>query len=464
MRKYPPGESIVGAVYDNAPIDNPFLAAMPEMLSQADFTSQIKSFPKIPHNLPQMTPEERRQSLPMLSSIFISMDFMYAVFDQLYRSICSTYSTRTMIEEIRQTNALFRGTATNNYATQAATGSILGVPGVGKSSTIRRSLALLPQVIEHTEYMGKPFFFKQILYLVVECPSDCSVKSLALNLVAALDKSIGSNYLNQLTSLRSVATSALATQVKILCLTHHVGLLLIDEIQNVVVTARKNKQVKPLIKFLVELCNDTCTSVFFVGTPIAEDLFTSQEHLKRRTRGIRLLPFKPDDSYRAFLEQLWTYQLTPTSTPLTEKLTNKLYDWSGGIPAYIVKIFQESQAQALLQGRSAIDAKIMQKAIDLLAIKVPKSFSGGTHLSDFQFVQRTSPLPSGSESIPSEGQEMSLPLDDVPLKEVPRMYANKRGLPVIGRDPNDLLVAFKTGIDVLEHLRSHDLLEVFQQC
>ena len=463
MRKYPMGEKSVGAIYDNAPVDNPFLAALPEMLSQDDFKSEIRSFPKLPFDLPSMTSEERRQALTLLPSIFVPLNYMYAIFDQLYRAIRSTYSTWTMLEEVRQTNALFRGSSVNDYSTQAATGSILGVPGVGKTSTIRRSLALLPQVIEHMEYMGKPFYCKQVLYLMTECPSDCSVKSLALNLVAALDRAVGSNYLHQLTSLRSVAASAVAAQVKILCLTHHVGLILIDEIQNAVVTARKNKQVKPLIKFLVELCNDTCTSVFFVGTPDAEALFVSQEHLKRRTRGIRLLPFKPDGMYRAFLKQLWPYQLTPTSAPLTDQLANKLYDISGGIPAYIVKIFQESQAQALLQGRSAIDVKAIQRAIDILAIKVPKTFSGGTHISDFSFAPIADPAPDVSAvasaviSVPENSAEEA-------VKEVPRLFANKRGRPVTKRDAADLLWAFKHGIGMREHLQTHDLMEVFHSC
>lgn len=463
MRKYPAGESIVGAVYDNAPADNPFLAAMPEMLSQKDFSSEIRSFPKFPQNLPSMTSEERRQALTLLPSIFIPLNYMYAIFDQLHRTIWSTYSTRTMLEEIRQTNALFRGSTASDYSTQAATGSILGVPGVGKTSTIRRSLALLPQVIEHVEYMGKPFYCKQVLYLTAECPSDCSVKSLAFNLVAALDRAVGSNYLHQLTSLRSVAASAVAAQVKIICLTYHVGLILIDEIQNAIVTARKNRQIKPLIKFLVELTNDTCTSVFFIGTPIAEELFTSQEHLKRRTRGIRLLPFKPDGAYRAFLDQLWPYQLTLTSAPLTDQLANKLYDWSGGIPAYIVKIFQESQAQALLQGRSCVDAKVMQKAIDILAIKVPQTFFGGTHISDFSFMSEVDDAP-GVSAVTSAVISATANSAEEAVKEVPRLFANKRGRPATERNPDDLLVVLKAGGDIREHLISHDLLEVFQPC
>ena len=236
MRKYPIGESVCGAIYDSAPADNPFLAAMPEMLAREEFLQAIRSTPGLPNSLPQMSPEERRQSLPMLASLFIPMHYMYAVYDQLYRAIRETYNTRTALEEIKRINVLFSGKEGISYATQAASGSVLGVPGIGKTSTIRRALETLPQVIEHTEYMGQPFFCKQVLYLRVECPSDCSVKTLALNLVAVLDRAIGSDYLHQLISLRSIAASAVATQVKILCMTHHVGLLLVDEIQNAVET------------------------------------------------------------------------------------------------------------------------------------------------------------------------------------------------------------------------------------
>lgn len=94
------------------------------------------------------------------------------------------------------------------------------------------------------------------------------MKTLAFNLVAALDSAIGSDYLHQMSAFQKGAASAVATQMKILCMTHHVGLLLVDEIQNAAETASKNRQVKPLLRFLVELTNDTSTAVFFVGTPM----------------------------------------------------------------------------------------------------------------------------------------------------------------------------------------------------
>ena len=317
MSKYP-NEQTVGAVYDDAPVGNPFLAAMPDMFPPEKVFEKIGSKLPIPHNLSDMTAEERRRQIPVLSTVFIPMNYMYNLYDILYRAIQTTYTTRTMIEEIRQINTLFNDEEKLSFSTGADSGSILGVPGIGKTSTIKRCLSTMPQVIEHTEYMGKAFFCKQVLYLHVECPSDCSVKTLAFNILAALDRAIGSHYLDNLTVLRSASASAAATQVKILCMTHHVGLILVDEIQNAVVTARKNRQVKPLIKFLVELTNDTSTVIYFVGTPLAEELFTSQEHLKRRTRGVRLLPLKPDGTYLDFLNGIWGYQYTAKPAPLIE--------------------------------------------------------------------------------------------------------------------------------------------------
>ncbi len=56
-----------------------------------------------------MTSEERRQALPILSTVFIPMDYMYAIYDQLYRAIRTTYTARTVIDGTRQTNAIVQG-------------------------------------------------------------------------------------------------------------------------------------------------------------------------------------------------------------------------------------------------------------------------------------------------------------------------------------------------------------------
>ena len=431
MSKYLTGHT-VGAIYEGLS-SNPYLEAMPDMLSSEQFTQVIASYPPIPHDLAQMSPEERRGLLPALSSVYVPMPYQYAIYDTLYRAIATTYRTADVVESTRAINAYYCGRNTN-YATQADSGSILGVPGCGKTATVRRCLSTMPQVIEHMEYQGQPLFCKQILWLHVECPSDCSVKTLGFNVMAALDKAIGSHYLDSTQGLRSASASAIATQTKILLANNHVGLLVIDEIQNAVLTARKNRQEKPLLRFLVELTNETMTSIYFIGTPVAEELFVSQEHLKRRTRGIRLAPFRPDGAYLDFLNKIWLYQYTTQAAELTTSITNKLYDCSGGIPAYVIKIFAESQAQALLTGRSCIDEQVIQRAVELLAIKVPRTYAAGTHISDFEIGLEAPEPPSGQ-------------------KEVPRQYANKRGRKAAKRDYDDLLVAYNSGMDIEAYLK-----------
>lgn len=437
MSKYPAGHA-ASAIYEGSS-GNPYLDAMPDMLSPEQFARSIASYPPIPHDLAEMSPEERRGLLPSLASIYVPMPYQYAIYDTLYRAIATTYRTADVVESTRAINAYYCGRATN-YATQADSGSILGVPGCGKTATVHRCLSTMPQVIEHMEYQGQPLFCKQILWLHVECPSDCSVKTLGFGIMAALDRAIGSKYLQSTQGLRSASASAIAVQTKILLTNHHVGLLVVDEIQNAVLTARKNRQEKPLLRFLVELTNETMTSIYFVGTPVAEELFVIQEHLKRRTRGIRLAPFKPDGAYLDFVRKIWPYQYTAQMAELTTSIGNKLYDCSGGIPAYVIKIFAESQAQALLTGRSCIDEQTIKRAVEMLAIKVPRTYASGTRISDFEIgVQAPEPPPE--------------------QEEVPRKYAVKRGRKAAQRDDGDLLVAYNNKVDIQAHLSENGYLE-----
>lgn len=132
MQKYSAGQ-VAAAIYDNGPIGNPFLAAMPEMLSKDEFFTYVRSCPQLPANLAGMTSEEQRQELPRLSTLFIPLDFMYVIYDLLYRAIRGTYMRRTPLMEIQSTNALYGDREVGAYATQADSGSILGIPGIGKT-------------------------------------------------------------------------------------------------------------------------------------------------------------------------------------------------------------------------------------------------------------------------------------------------------------------------------------------
>lgn len=459
---------------------NPFLEALPELMGKAEFVERMKSEIYFPCDIRDRQPQERRNYLTELTTWFQPMDYMYNLYDMLYRAMSATYQTKTIIESVRQLNEIYMDFRTGkerslNYSTQAYSGAVLGVPGIGKTSTIQRCLNTMPQVIIHTKYQDKQFYTKQINYLVVECPSDCSVKTLAFNILSAIDRAIGSEYFTQAGNLKSISSSALTTRLKIICMNHHIGLIVIDEIQNAIQTAARNKQTRPLIKFLVELTNETSTGICFCGTLEAEELFLKQEHLKRRTRGLRLLPMKFDITYRKFISSLWEFQVTLQKAELTEKLMKQIYDLSAGIPAYIVKIFQEAQAQAILSGKEKITYEVIKQAVMYLGIEVPKVYSrGGTSISDFT-VQEVEfetigvndvdePVMNIECEVIEEPKVITLPLlpDQKPIQEtimqpqeepetpteattkpIKRFYASQRGRKQTERDKADLVAIWK---------------------
>lgn len=493
-------EKMVDAIYTETN-GNPFLEAVPEVLGKQEFKKSMNSSVRFPTDLNNRKPQERRAALSGLGSWFLPMDYMYSLYDMLYRAMSSTYQTKSVVETIRQMNQIYVNFRTGKeadlpYATQAFSGAVLGVPGIGKTSAIQRCLSTMPQVIVHQNYQGKSFYTKQILYLSVECPSDCSVKTLAFNILSAIDTAIGSDYFEQVS--KGLAASAVATKLKIVCMNHHVGLIVIDEIQNAILTATRNKQVRQLVKFLVELTNETATGICFCGTLDAEEVFLKQEHLKRRTRGFRLLPMKYDQTYRTFLTELWKFQTVLQKTELTEKLMKQIYDLSAGIPAYIVKIFVEAQAQAILSGTEKLSYEGFKTAVSTLGIEVPKVYSrGGTSISDFfveevemeeaepiqsselikstELIQSAEPNRSSeweadfateaaavaeAEPVPEESRALQIQLPEPEeSKPVKRFYASRRGRKKTERDQTDILEMWEVSQEPEELLKT---LETFQ--
>ena len=445
--KYAIGDPVVKAVYDQTGTRNPLIEALPSRLPPESFFESMRSFPVLGEK--PRTVNQRKAALAQLPTIFTPLPYMYSIYDSLFRMLEASYHTLTSKESAARINAIFADkTSTGSYSTQAQSGALLGTPGIGKTSTVKRCLSMLPQVVAHEKYLGNPFYTKQVLWLYVECPSDASQKTMAYNIVRALDLAVEGNHLDYLMRSRSTASSAVATYIKVLCMTYHVGLLVIDEIQNVVGAAQRSKKVKPLIRFLTELTNDTCTSVYFVGTTMADEVFQAEEYLRRRTRGPRLLPFKPDAGYREFLSSIWTFQVTERTAELTDRVANLIYTYSGGIPAYITSLFTEAQAQALLHRKTCIDLDVVKQAADYLTIQPPSKIGRGVSISDFKEIQDSDEEVSDTERMVSET-----------LNQID----SRRGRKVTTRDKADLLLAWKSG-RLNQVLVENDMIEELVLC
>ena len=108
--------------------------------------------------------------------------------------------------------------------------TIIGASGIGKSSSISRSI----QLISKTPIIVTDKPYRQVIPCVmVQTPFDASVKGLLLEILRAVDSKLGSDYCAKAMHSRNTTVDTLIGCVASVCI-NHIGLLVIDEIQHIV--------------------------------------------------------------------------------------------------------------------------------------------------------------------------------------------------------------------------------------
>lgn len=231
--------------------------------------------------------------------------------------------------------------------------SLIGWSGIGKTYSINRILSLYPQVIEHPRG-DITLAFTQVVWLKVECPSKTSPKSLCTAILQELDDIVGTSYREQITQrmtldhVRHITVKALKT--------YYVGLLIIDEIQNII----GQDQQTVFFNFIVELTNTIKSSLMFVGTPKIEKFLNKDFRTKRRFCSAGALNWGPlsiigkepiGSEFSIFFKGLNKYNLVGDLTPeQSNELMNEFFNCSQGISDILVKLFFLTQIQCLLRG------------------------------------------------------------------------------------------------------------------
>jgi len=233
--------------------------------------------------------------------------------------------------------------------------SIIGPSGIGKSSSITRSIQLLSKTpIIVTE---KPY--RQIIPCVmVQCPFDSSVKGLLLEILRAVDSKLGSDYCDKAMRSRNATVDTLIGSVSSVCI-NHVGLLVIDEIQHIV----GQKAGDALARCLMQLINSSGISIALVGTPSVIPFLSDGEfQLARRTLGLYYEPMEYGEAFRDLCTTLYRYQYVKHRSELDESMMRWLYEHSGGNASVLVSLLHDAQECSILDGQEKIAYDPLQAA------------------------------------------------------------------------------------------------------
>ena len=192
---------------------------------------------------------------------------------------------------------------------------------------------------------------------MVQCPFDSSVKGLLLEILRKADESLGTTYYQYAVKSRASTVDTLIGTVSTVAL-NHIGLLIVDEIQNVA----NSKNGKNLVGMLTQLINNSGISICMVGTPESTVFFEQAMQLARRSIGLQYDKLEFDQYFHDFCCSLFRYQYVQKGTTINPAIIEWLYEHSAGVISVVVSLIHDAQEIAILSGTEAINMDMLNEA------------------------------------------------------------------------------------------------------
>lgn len=340
---------------------NKVIKELPDMLSGKELEKAMSIIPKYDKQIQEDgNMAERLLKLSDLYSIYIPSQMSTEIYSKLYLGIIRSMQKKGNKLAVQQFNSTYRTmqnikNKTGNQQYEGIIGgsdsfTIIGASGIGKSSAISRSLNLIEA--NHVIEIEQPYI-KILPCLTVQCPFDSSVKGLLLEILRKVDEQLGTDY----AQTKRFTTDMLIGSVSQVCL-NHIGLLVVDEIQNVV----NSKNGKNLIGSLTQLINNSGISICMVGTPESEIFFEQAMQLARRSVGLKYTALPYDEHFCEICECLFSYQYVRNITQIDNTIMDWLYQHSAGVISIVVSLIHDAQEITILNGREVLDIKSLDEA------------------------------------------------------------------------------------------------------
>lgn len=280
---------------------------------------------------------------------------------------------------------------------------VLGISGVGKTTSVQNALSLFPQVISHQSYRGIPFEKDQLVWLKVDCPGDGTPKGLCSAILRGIDEAMGTDYAQQIIRNR-MSKDVLLVKVSQLVQSLYLGIIVIDDIQNICSTKRPVSD--ELLSFMVSMANNLKIPVVMVGSPKILDLLQKEFQQAKRASGegeIRM-NLMPQDSpeWNRFMKILWRYQYTARRVNFTEKMEKAFFEESVGNPFVAATLYKLVQDDAIISTKETFTASDVRRvAADKMGItaKMRRDMLNGVdvELNRYRHLWSAGPVPESGQ-------------------------------------------------------------------
>lgn len=331
---------------------------MPEMLSGQELYEKLADIPAYSEEIRGKSQTERLIELSVLYEIYLPSEMSIEIYSKLYLALLRSVQkkgTNVAVQQAYQNHNAIMRKENRGIIGGSDSFSIVGCSGIGKSSAINRAISIITKnkMIE----IQNPSV-RIIPCLVVQCPFDASVKSMLLEILRKSDELLETNYYSS--ALKARATTDVLIGIVSQVALRHIGLLVIDEIQNCV-TAKSGKN---LVAMLTQLINSSGISICLVGTPETLSLFESAFQLARRSLGLQYNSLNNDEFFKGFCKLLFKYQFVQKKAEITEQMVDWLYEHSSGVTSIVVSLIHDAQEIAILTGYEVLDISMLNLAYE----------------------------------------------------------------------------------------------------
>lgn len=334
-----------------------FTTKLPEMKSGNELISALSIIPEYDKTICQQNQAVRLMALSDLYQIYIPSQMSLEIYSKLYLALLRSMQKKGTQMAIKQRYENYKAIQQQSYSGilgGSDSFTIIGTSGIGKSSAISRAISLITEnrIIE----TDKPYT-KIIPCLIVQCPFDSSVKGLLLEILRKVDEELGTDHYIHAIKSRASTTDMLIGAVSSIAL-NNIGMLVVDEIQNVV----NSKNGKSLIGALTQLINNSGISICMVGTPESTVFFEQAMQLARRSVGLQYTTMKYDEYFQSFCKVIFKYQFLKNHTEITAAITEWLYEHSAGVVSVVVSLIHDAQEIAILTGKEVLNLDTLNEA------------------------------------------------------------------------------------------------------
>ena len=331
---------------------------MPEMLSGQELYEKLADIPAYSEEIRGKSQTERLIELSTLYEIYLPSEMSIEIYSKLYLALLRSLQkkgTNTAVQQSYQNHSAIMRRENRGIIGGSDSFSIVGCSGIGKSSAINRAISIITQ--DRMIELHNPST-RIIPALIVQCPWDASVKSLLLEILRKSDELLETNYYGN--ALKARATTDVLIGIVSQVALQHIGLLIIDEVQNCVAS----KSGKGLVAMLTQLINSSGISIGMIGTPETLSLFESAFQLARRSLGLQYGALNNDEFFSGFCKLLFKYQYVQKKSEITTQIIDWLFEHSGGVTSVVVSLVHDAQEVAILTGYEILDISMLNQAYE----------------------------------------------------------------------------------------------------